>query len=608
MEGCFQHSLTLVAGCPQGTEFLCKFEVLRVLQRAQERSPAPTEEETICGQLVSCVECNSRVELTLAWEEHLEGEERRPAAKLAKLPMLTSHQLEWLAELVSSLWRLRSTEWVGLLVAEFDFRRLGYEAPSCPTSTTESEVVQINASGGCAWNRTELENAVKDGLAPFETQLAAAVNSIVTPIMVRKGWMSQDDRDEVMFRVNAVRLSNSGGPSTVMHEAAVEGPGGRYFSFTQSEVGEDIGWALGLQHPSWKVSLRYYSHAFMALYDEPFQTGDTGSEAKCWVCVVLHEPNLPKMEKEKGNLDLQLAFMDQRRQIRRQLLRGEVNPMEMKHTIPQPGHFKNDIRMCKGQNAMHPALAHLLVSLVDIGEGDVLLDPMAGCGSTLVEALLETWTANGSGSPEKVKGIHCIAGEAEHKQGTVLIDSNIRTQAALWERGRKCGLLADAVSSTASFNSTTTVVRWSAERLPLRDSTIDAIVCDLPFGLRCGNKEWNQRFYPQLLSEMYRVIRKGIRMGRHSSPTPHNLAQKDSEERLPHWTKNGRIALLTPDVDLIVASLANQSNVGQEAAEDSVCGQSATPVSKAVPLRIVATPWKVDMSGQFPYVVLLEPV
>jgi hypothetical protein len=57
--------------------------------------------------------------------------------------------------------------------------------------------------------------------------------------------------------------------------------------------------------------------------------------------------------------------------------------------VPHPSSFKQDFRVLKGQNAMHPALARCLVQHLDPQPWDVVLDPLCGSGSVLLEAWLQ---------------------------------------------------------------------------------------------------------------------------------------------------------------------------------------------------------------------------
>ncbi len=51
------------------------------------------------------------------------------------------------------------------------------------------------------------------------------------------------------------------------------------------------------------------------------------------------------------------------------------------------------------------------------------------------------------------------------------------------------------------------LMEGSATRLPLKMSSVDAIVCDLPFGIRHGNAVQNCVLYPRVLAEMKRVLK-----------------------------------------------------------------------------------------------------
>jgi 23S rRNA G2445 N2-methylase RlmL len=47
------------------------------------------------------------------------------------------------------------------------------------------------------------------------------------------------------------------------------------------------------------------------------------------------------------------------------------------------------------------------------------------------------------------------------------------------------------------------VVRWDACAVPLRDSCVDAVVADLPFGKRVGSRAENKQLYPALMREVW---------------------------------------------------------------------------------------------------------
>ena len=55
------------------------------------------------------------------------------------------------------------------------------------------------------------------------------------------------------------------------------------------------------------------------------------------------------------------------------------------------------------------------------------------------------------------------------------------------------------------------VLSWDARALPLRSGVVDAVVCDMPYGLRCGNARKNARMYGAVLAEVARVLAPGAR-------------------------------------------------------------------------------------------------
>jgi 23S rRNA G2445 N2-methylase RlmL len=54
--------------------------------------------------------------------------------------------------------------------------------------------------------------------------------------------------------------------------------------------------------------------------------------------------------------------------------------------------------------------------------------------------------------------------------------------------------------------------RWDARQLPLEDDSVSAIITNLPFGKQIGTLAENRLLYPALLAEWVRVLREGGRM------------------------------------------------------------------------------------------------
>lgn len=55
------------------------------------------------------------------------------------------------------------------------------------------------------------------------------------------------------------------------------------------------------------------------------------------------------------------------------------------------------------------------------------------------------------------------------------------------------------------------VLNWDARALPLRSGVVDAVVCDMPYGVRCGSARKNARMYGAILAEVARVLAPGAR-------------------------------------------------------------------------------------------------
>ena len=50
------------------------------------------------------------------------------------------------------------------------------------------------------------------------------------------------------------------------------------------------------------------------------------------------------------------------------------------------------------------------------------------------------------------------------------------------------------------------ICHWDARYLPLRTDSVDRIVVDMPFGMRCGTYRHNTKLFPKILKEMERVL------------------------------------------------------------------------------------------------------
>ncbi|ETV92479.1 hypothetical protein H310_13168 [Aphanomyces invadans] len=122
-------------------------------------------------------------------------------------------------------------------------------------------------------------------------------------------------------------------------------------------------------------------------------------------------------------------------------------------------------------STLRPSTAYMMLQLAKCDAGDVVLDCMCGVGTLPACAVL--WGPSVFG----------IGGD---------VSSEAIAQAHV---NFKCHRAA--------------ICQWSAEKLPLRPNSVDRILVDMPFGMRCGNPVKNARLYPKAIGDMARVLRPG---------------------------------------------------------------------------------------------------
>jgi 23S rRNA G2445 N2-methylase RlmL len=52
---------------------------------------------------------------------------------------------------------------------------------------------------------------------------------------------------------------------------------------------------------------------------------------------------------------------------------------------------------------------------------------------------------------------------------------------------------------------------WDARELPLDENSVNAVVCNLPFGVQISTPEENRRLYPAVMKELRRVMQLQVR-------------------------------------------------------------------------------------------------
>jgi tRNA (guanine6-N2)-methyltransferase len=129
-----------------------------------------------------------------------------------------------------------------------------------------------------------------------------------------------------------------------------------------------------------------------------------------------------------------------------------------------------DYKVAHLEASLRPSAAAALSVLAAAPPGGVVLDPTCGAGTLLIEALALDPAARVIG------GDH-----------------------------------ASHAARAARKNGARSVVRWDAGRLPLPTASVDAIVCNPPFGKKIGDKGSVGALYPRLAAETARVLKPGSR-------------------------------------------------------------------------------------------------
>ncbi|CAH2312144.1 THUMP domain-containing 3 [Pelobates cultripes] len=138
-----------------------------------------------------------------------------------------------------------------------------------------------------------------------------------------------------------------------------------------------------------------------------------------------------------------------------------------------------------GPTTLRSTLAYGMLRLCNLQPSDVIIDPMCGTGSIPLEGVSEwpnCFFMAGDNNPQAVN------------RAASNINSLLRKQKNTESASQ--GLPIDAI-------------QWDISRLPLRSSSVDVIVTDMPFGKRIGSKKKNWDLYPACLKEMSRVCRAG---------------------------------------------------------------------------------------------------
>ncbi|KAJ7999210.1 hypothetical protein DPEC_G00213090 [Dallia pectoralis] len=137
-----------------------------------------------------------------------------------------------------------------------------------------------------------------------------------------------------------------------------------------------------------------------------------------------------------------------------------------------------------GPTTLRSTLCYGMLRLCRPQASDVILDPMCGTGAIPLEGAIEWEQA------------FYLAGDNNGMAVSRTVNNICHIQEKRLEKGSTPGLPIDTV-------------QWDLSLLPMRTSSVDIIITDMPFGKRMGSRKSNWDLYPSCLREMARVTRPG---------------------------------------------------------------------------------------------------
>ncbi|XGW28148.1 hypothetical protein V3C99_008169 [Haemonchus contortus] len=164
------------------------------------------------------------------------------------------------------------------------------------------------------------------------------------------------------------------------------------------------------------------------------------------------------------------------------LLRLKDETMLVMVSLNRESLFKRNV--CSfGPTTMRSTMCYCLVALAQPRPGDVVLDPMCGGGSIPLEGALA------------FPGCLFI-GADHHSEAISRCSQNMQ----------HCSTELSQSGSVVAF------MACDAVELPFSESSIDAVVTDLPYGKKIGSVGDNRVLYPRLLVEWARVVKPNGRL------------------------------------------------------------------------------------------------
>lgn len=137
-----------------------------------------------------------------------------------------------------------------------------------------------------------------------------------------------------------------------------------------------------------------------------------------------------------------------------------------------------------GPTTLRSTLCYGMLRLCKPQPSDIILDPMCGTGAIPLEGAIE------------FQNSFYMAGDNNAMAVNRTVHNICHVQKRRHDKGGVSGLPIDTL-------------QWDLCHLPIRTSSVDIIITDMPFGKRMGSRKKNWDLYPSCLREMARVCRPG---------------------------------------------------------------------------------------------------
>eukprot|EP00271_Cylindrocystis_brebissonii_P001869 TRINITY_DN12186_c0_g3_i1.p1 TRINITY_DN12186_c0_g3~~TRINITY_DN12186_c0_g3_i1.p1 ORF type:complete len:519 (+),score=90.13 TRINITY_DN12186_c0_g3_i1:79-1557(+) len=196
------------------------------------------------------------------------------------------------------------------------------------------------------------------------------------------------------------------------------------------------------------------------------------------------------------------------------------------HHADRQLYARRTYRVALVRTALKPSTAYALLQLAHIEPGHIVLDPMCGGGTIPLEAadwLGSRIAALGGDNDE-------FAVEAARKNSEALYGrpppSSEEVGNARWR----------------PLTSGSDLAVWDVCRLPVRTGSIDRLLCDMPFGVRCGSVRMREQLSPRIAREVARVL----------PPSTGRAILMGQSKAMRHELLTGQKEFLTVEMQLVV--------------------------------------------------------